>query len=213
MDFLTVHELSREFDIPARVVRYRLSAYLKRGKLHEGEDYRHEDFKDERHFVWKVNPLTFMRLTNLKPKTLPLTPLPIVNEPSTRVDEPANHSHPSVNDIPNAPGGVDNSADDRSQKPVHREMIDLLKDQLRVKDGQLKEQAEQYRQINDLNVKLMGATLQQSQKIEELLRLASNESQDQKNNLVDQTPSVVDERVNESVGNVNKTGSADPTTP
>jgi hypothetical protein len=166
MDFLTVHELSREFDLPARVVRYRLSAYLKRGELHEGDDYRHEDFKDERHFVWKVNPMTFMRLTNLNPKTLTLIPLPTVNEPSTRVDEPVNESHATVNDTSNKTHRVDNdSDDDRSQHFVHREMIDLLKEQLHIKDGQLKDQAEQSRQVNELNVKLMGATLQQSKKI------------------------------------------------
>ncbi len=56
-------------------------------------------------------------------------------------------------------------------------MIDLLKDQIKVKDGQLREQGEQLKDLNDLNVKLTGTMLQQNQKIENLLRLTGGKSE------------------------------------
>ena len=40
MEFLTIHEASRQFDIPSRVVRYRLHQLMLAGKLEEGADYR-----------------------------------------------------------------------------------------------------------------------------------------------------------------------------
>ena len=100
MDFLTIHQLSREFDLPARVVRYRLLSFLQAGKLHEGEDFRREDYKDDRHFVWKVNPLSFMRESGLKPKTLPPDPLPIVNEALSTVNQVDNNNRKLVNESP-----------------------------------------------------------------------------------------------------------------
>ena len=53
MEFLTIHEVSRQFDIPARVVRYRLHQLRQAGKLAEDADYRRDDFVDEQHFVCK----------------------------------------------------------------------------------------------------------------------------------------------------------------
>ena len=66
MDFVTIHELSRELNVPARVIRYRLILLIAEGKLKENEDFQRDDFKDEQHFVWKINPLSFMRHINLK---------------------------------------------------------------------------------------------------------------------------------------------------
>jgi hypothetical protein len=71
MDFLTIHELSVEFDIPARVLRYRFLQLRQEAKLAEGVDYRRDDFVDDQHFVWKINPVSFMRKTGLKPVTKP----------------------------------------------------------------------------------------------------------------------------------------------
>jgi predicted transcriptional regulator len=56
MPFLTLHELSLQFDIPVRVLRYRLRQLLQAGKLAEGEDYRRDNFVDGTHFAWKINP-------------------------------------------------------------------------------------------------------------------------------------------------------------
>lgn len=98
MDFLTIHQLSREFDLPARVVRYRLLSYLQAGKLNEGEDFRREYYKDERHFVWKVNPLSFMRASGLRAASLPEGRLPIVNEPITKQPVRVTKKESPVND-------------------------------------------------------------------------------------------------------------------
>ena len=77
MDFLTIHELSVEFDIPARVLRYRFHQLRQEAKLADGVDYRRDDFVDDRHFFWKINPVSFMRETGLKPVTKSAT---LVNE-------------------------------------------------------------------------------------------------------------------------------------
>ncbi len=217
MDFLTIHEISREFDLPARVVRYRLLSCLQAGKLHEGEDFRREDYQDERHFVWKVNPLSFMRASGLKPVSVPEAPLPIVNEPITKQPVRVTKQPPAVNDddlaVNDTEPDHEGVRDASSLVPIQREMIDFLKDQIRVKDGQFKEQGEHFKQINDLNVKLMGATLQQSQKIEELLRLGGNErEQPLTEDRVNENQSLVDGRVNESADAVNGDGSVDTKT-
>jgi hypothetical protein len=60
MQYLTLHELARQFNKPERQVRYRFRELLKAGKLTEGEDFRKEDFVDEFHFAYKINPLRFI---------------------------------------------------------------------------------------------------------------------------------------------------------
>ena len=64
-----------------------------------------------------------------------------------------------------------NQPDNLDGKSLAREMIDLLKDQIRVKDHQLQEQGEQIKESHELNLKLSGTMVQQFQKIENLLRL------------------------------------------
>ena len=56
-------------------------------------------------------------------------------------------------------------------------MIDFLKDQVRVKDQQLREQGGQIKETHELNLKLTGTMLQQSQKIENLLRLTGGKTE------------------------------------
>jgi hypothetical protein len=65
MEFVTIHDLSRELNVPARVIRYRLIHLIAEGKLKENEDFRRDDFKDDQHFIWKINPLSFMRWPKL----------------------------------------------------------------------------------------------------------------------------------------------------
>ena len=197
MEFVTIHDLSREFNVPARVIRYRLIHLIADGKLKEHDDFRRDDFKDDQHFVWKINPLSFMRATALKPSTpvnqidnhlvTPVAdadnqPIPTVNQPEKHVENTGNESLPRVNQTDNNPpsgvneiGLTDNKADTK-EPSLEREMIDLLKEQVKVKDGQLKEQGEQLKDLNDLNVKLTGTMLQQNQKIENLLRLTGGKS-------------------------------------
>ena len=67
MEFLTLHQLSREFDKPEKVLRYKFHQLRKQNKLNDGEDFIREDFIDERHFVYKINPVTFFKVAGLAP--------------------------------------------------------------------------------------------------------------------------------------------------
>ncbi len=58
-----------------------------------------------------------------------------------------------------------------------REMIDLLKEQIKVKDSQLEEQGGQLKETHELNLKLTGTMLQQSQEIKNLLRLTGGQTE------------------------------------
>ena len=87
MEFLTIHEVSRQFDIPSRVVRYRLHQLMQAGKLVEGADYRRDDFVDDQHFVWRINPISFMRETGFKPAAKPPAP-PSPESASAPVNRP-----------------------------------------------------------------------------------------------------------------------------
>jgi hypothetical protein len=189
MEFVTIHDLSRELNVPARVIRYRLIQMIAEGKMKENDDFRRDDFKDDQHFLWKINPLSFLRQTGLKPVTavnqidddLLTHGNEVDNQPrknkilaekssSTVVNQPDNHPLPPVNEN----GRLDNNFGNKS---LEREMIDLLKDQINVKDGQLREQGDQLKDLNDLNIKLTGTMLQQNQKIENLLRLTGGKSE------------------------------------
>ena len=65
MELLTLHQLARQFNKPERQVRYRFHELIKAGKLIEGEDFRKENFRDEFHFAYRINPLRFMEESNL----------------------------------------------------------------------------------------------------------------------------------------------------
>ena len=166
MDFVTIHELSRELNVPARVIRYRLILLIAEGKLKENEDFRRDDFKDEQHFVWKINPLSFMRQTNLKPASpvnqvdahliTPVSnidnqPLPTVNQTGKTVLNHGDALLPRDAKSGNSPAQVVNenknigNKSDTKEPSLEREMIDLLKDQLKVKDGQLHEPVARHR--------------------------------------------------------------------
>lgn len=180
MEFVTIHNLSRELNIPARVIRYRLLHLIAEGKLKEHEDFRREAFKDDRHFNWKIHPLRFMQETGFKPTTLPPTKAS-VNNVLTPDNKTVNQNAVVGNQSDN---GATRASIDRGQTPLKfaepslaREMIDLLKDQIRVKDTQLQDQGEQLKETHELNLKLTGTMLQQSQKIENLMRLTGGKSE------------------------------------
>jgi hypothetical protein len=197
--FITIHDLSREFNVPARVIRYRFLQAVADGRLKEGDDFRRDDYKDDQHFVWKVNPLSFSRVTELKPtgasplRSVPpaenpglitnslTNPPPAVNNASQSVNQPVTKAAATVNTPPPAAnaerGGAAQPAFDL---PFELEVIGILREQLKAKDEQIrakddhiKNQDKQMGEVNELNVKLTGTMLQQSQKIERLLRLGS----------------------------------------
>src|ERR1043166_9707868 len=99
MEFVTIHDLSRELNIPERVIRYRLVNLIAEGKLKEHEDFRRDDFKDDQHFVWKIQPLRFIQETGLKPAAAPLTTdNKPGNQPPLVVNPPVNTPPPVVNE-------------------------------------------------------------------------------------------------------------------
>ena len=183
MEFVTLHELSTQFDLPARVVRYRFHQLRDAGKLVESLDWRRDDFVDEQHFVWKINPLSFIRETGLKPVAelsrsakpevpLATTSVAPVNQSVNHTASVVNEKNNSVNQSPIVDTKVGNPPEIASAgRRYDEELIDVLKEQVRIKDEQLREHRDQLKEVTDMNVKLMGATLQQSQKLEDLLRL------------------------------------------
>ena len=184
MDFVTIHDLSRELNIPARVIRYRFLNLIAEGKLKEYEDFRRDDFKDEQHFVWKINPLSFIRETKSTPQHQSSVtntdnhPLPAGNKLDNQSPLAVNEAAAKLPPVGNEASKVATEADTESQnRSLAREMIDLLKDQVRVKDGQIKDMGEQIHETHELNLKLTGTMLQQAQKIENLLRLTGGKSE------------------------------------
>jgi hypothetical protein len=190
MEFVTIHDLSRELNVPARVIRYRLIQLIAEGKLKETDDFRRDDFKDDQHFVWKINPLSFMRETRFKPVTvaneldneLVTSGNNAGNEPLINIDKLGKSDAPSDDKLStpvNQSGSQSLPAVTNDDiKSLEREMIDLLKDQLKTKDTQIHEQKELLHEMGDqlqayskLNGNLNAAVLEQGKKIENLLRL------------------------------------------
>src|SRR5215472_3367173 len=129
MEFVTLHELSKEFDLPARVVRYRFHQLRQVDKLKEVDDWRRDDYVDEQHFVWKINPLSFIRETGLTPvsqrHSIPfLQPVTeaesVVNEPvnesGSAVNNSVNQTEPVVTEV-NRPGNHDDNKAEFSEPP------------------------------------------------------------------------------------------------
>lgn len=168
MNFLTLHELSLQLDTSVRVLRLRLRRLLAEGKLIEGRDCLRDGYVDATHFVWRVDPIAFIRATGYQPASrsgsqsgIPLhsfgTP------PDNRKPDPErNASQEGEPTLPNV---------DKPSSSLEREVIDLLKVQLSAKDGQIADLSEQNKKLNDMNLKLVAQTVQQSDRIQTLLRL------------------------------------------
>jgi len=164
MEFLTLHELSVQLDVSVRVLRHRLRQLLLAGKLIENADCRRDDFVDDTHFVWRVDPVAFMRATGLR----------LVNPPD-------NSAQPAATQAANQPPTPANQLGNRGEQTLpkvdttfpsmEREMIDLLKGQLGAKDGQISDLSGQNMKLNDVNLKLVAQTVQQSDRIQTLMRL------------------------------------------
>ncbi len=164
MEMVTLHELSVLFDISVRVLRSRVRQLVQAGKLVDGQDYRRDDYVDETHFVWKINPASFTRITGLWPVDQPVDPRATVATKS--VSEAKNTAAPT-------PLGEDKTSINFDTKTpgMEREMIDLLKDQVRVKDGQIADLTIQNKSVVALNEKLTGAVVHHTEQIKTLLQL------------------------------------------
>jgi hypothetical protein len=174
MEFLTIHELSRQFDTPARVIRYRFHKLRQAGKLTEAQDYRRDDLVDDQHFEWKINPVSFMHAAGMTlAATGPASALG--NSPATKsaplVAKVDNQHTPPVTQAPRPVTNVPETVAKPVTNELEREMITILKEQVKVKDGQISDLSVQVREVSEINVKLIGQTLQQSQHIQDLLRL------------------------------------------
>src|SRR5215218_7847049 len=144
MEFLTLHELSRQLNKPERQLRHRFKNLLKNSALVEGEDFIREGYIDDQHFVFKINPLRFVELTQLNP-----APPPDNNgyQVGNRVDNNGYQvGDKSVNTIDTKPPeSVTNSGNQHELSDtqeivlddVTNDYIELLKEQLREKDKQL----------------------------------------------------------------------------
>jgi hypothetical protein len=202
MDFVTIHDLSRELDVSARVVRYHLMRLITVQKLKKDEDYRQEDFKDPLHFEWKINPLSFMRESGLKPKS-PIPKIadePIIvdnnldNQPLPKPMEPVNETPPIVTKpLPAVNDSVDQTGEIIS---LHREMITAFKEQIHVKDEQIRELTKQNRDAGELNLKLNSALLKQGDEIKNLLQLTGGKMEF--GSVVNQNVSAVNKTVNQA---------------
>lgn len=178
MDFLTLHEFSLQFAIPVRVLRYRLRQLLQAGKLVDGEDYRRDDYVDETHFVWKINSISFARLIGIRSVNNAATQAPssatqVVSEPLPLVTHPSPVGIPT---LPNLDTKTLPNVDTRSPS-VEREVIDLLKEQVRVKDGQIADLTAQSKTLTALHEKLTGAVVHQGEEIRNLLRLTGGKTE------------------------------------
>ena len=160
MEFLTLHELSRELNKPERQLRHKFKNLLKKNTLVEGEDFIREGYIDDQHFVFKINPLRFAELTQLHP-----TPLPDTTgyQVGTKADNSGYQvATKSVNNSDTTP--QESGTNVGNQQPrintsdtqeivlddITNDYIELLKEQLREKDKQLSVKDEQLKAKDDL---------------------------------------------------------------
>lgn len=167
MSSLTLHELSLQLNVSVRVLRHRLRRLLLEGKLVENRDCHREGYVDATHFVWRVDPVAFVRATGYQTA-------------SQSGSESAISPHSLDTQANRAPQAVSHQAQaeeprlpnvDKLSFALEREMIDLLKEQLSKKDGQIADLSDQNKNLNDVNLKLVAQTVQQSDRIQTLLRL------------------------------------------
>jgi hypothetical protein len=160
MEFLTLHELSRELNKPERQLRHKFKNLLKKNTLIEGEDFIREGFIDDQHFVFKINPLRFSELTQLNPAPLPdSTGYQVVNNVDNNGYQGGTKSVNNIDTTPQESGttvGTQqpkiNTSDTQEivLDDITNDYIDLLKGQLREKDKQISVKDEQLKAKDEL---------------------------------------------------------------
>jgi hypothetical protein len=122
----------------------------------EGEDFIREGYIDDKHFLFKINPIRFAQLTGLSPAPLPDT---AGYQVGIKTD---NHGYQvdtnSGNNVVTKTPEVDNQqkiidtydTHESANKTVTNEFIELMKEQLHEKDRQLREKDEQLRSKDEL---------------------------------------------------------------
>jgi hypothetical protein len=159
MEFLTLHELSRQLNKPEKILRYSFKKLLRSNTLVEGEDYIRDEYTDDRHFIYKINPLRFIEATRLNPVPLPDSPQ------ETFDNNFVNNGYQFGTKLDNNFGTKEQEIDTKAQSPTastvppeaHQppsrdmvgDLIDVLRDQLKAKDEQIKTQAEQLKMAQE----------------------------------------------------------------
>lgn len=191
--FLTIHELSTQFNISAKAIRSRLHKLIAAGKLVEHTDFIRDKYIDPTHFEWRVNPTTFMRASGLmlSPVSLRTHQTPLATPSANPIGEPGKPTDsqaiatetragtqppPTVSQREPAGSKTATQSDSQGGEPngttsIWREMIDFLKHQIGVKDTQIKDLTEQKKAADELNRSLIGQVVQLNSRIDELLSL------------------------------------------
>lgn len=177
--FLTIHQLSTQFNISSRSLRDRINKLVLTGKLIEHRDFVRLNYIDANHFEWRVNPIAFMNASGLalspvRPKMAPKPenateakpPAQGVHEAAADGARPVNQTPPSVNPPVHAPTATVHQGEPPATKIVHavheevneaaprgflREMVDFFKDQIGIKDRQLDEKDRQISALTEQN--------------------------------------------------------------
>jgi hypothetical protein len=160
MEFITLHELSRQLNKPERQLRHKFKNLLKQSTLIEGEDFIREGYIDDQHFVFKINPVRFVALTQLNPDPLPdNNGYQIGNQVDNNGYQLGNKSVNNIDTTPQESGT--NSGNQQPQSStsdtqeivlddITNDYIELLKEQLREKDKQLSVKDEQLKSQDEL---------------------------------------------------------------
>ena len=171
MEFLTLHQLSRELDKPEKVLRYRFNLLKMEGKLLDGEDYIRDEYIDDQHFVYKINPLTFMHKTGLN-----VVPKPVVPEQDVGYQTGTNLGTKDMD----FGTKVDTKPEEMVTKPEHKlepnsydkemtnDFIAVLKEQLKMKDKQIADAMTQVKDLQEINNMAMGEVVQLNRTIRQL---------------------------------------------
>jgi hypothetical protein len=164
MEFLTLHQLSRELDKPEKTLRYRFNQLKFENQLVEGVDYIRDDFVDEQHFVYKINPVTFLEKTKLH--VVPLPDNNLGTNTGTKEPELVTNVDTKPEDVVTKP---DTNIGTNAYPPdLTADFIAVLKEQLKTKDEQLSYYRDQVKDLQEINNMAMGEVVQLNRTIRQL---------------------------------------------
>jgi len=66
MEFVTLPQIARDLNTTERRIRRRLRRLITAGKLVDGQDFSREDYQDEFHFTYMIDPQRFVREAKLQ---------------------------------------------------------------------------------------------------------------------------------------------------
>jgi AraC-like DNA-binding protein len=157
MEFLTLHELSRELNKPERQLRHKFKNLLKKNTLVEGEDFVREGYIDDQHFVFKINPVRFVELTQLNPAPpLDTTGYQVDNNLDNNGYQGGTKVVNNIDTTPQESGttvGTQQETSDTQEivlDDITNDYIELLKQQVHEKDRQLSVKDEQLKAKDEL---------------------------------------------------------------